>query len=337
MVRLKYIKDKDLIYTMDIESRVKYYLNDMKKEPIQDIDKKYVIGDHQSFQPNVLKILNFETLFQQLNCAGHPSFKNYGITLFSILKKFVQKNPKFSQYMFFFRWGDEHRNEDQFGNDINVAYFTKTRQINNKTGVLLNFNYNRHWGNIPHVKDNDKPFQDKMNKIVWRGSTTGEQNDEFSFKNNRLLCVQKYHNHKKCDIGFTNVVQRVDIPNQYLKRSLKISEQLNFKYILSIEGNDVASGLKWQLYSNSVVFMRKPKVVSWAMEDKLIPYEHYIPVKDDFSNIEEQIRFADENQLTCLSIIKNANEFIEQFLDTKKEELIQFMVIKKYFECNHFI
>ena len=132
------------------------------------------------------------------------------------------------------------------------------------------------------------------------------------------------------------MVQRVDIPKKYLKRSLKISEQLNYKYILSIEGNDVASGLKWQLYSNSVVFMRKPKVVSWAMEDKLIPYEHYIPIKDDFSDIEEQIRFADENQQTCLSIIKNANEFIEQFLDTKKEELIHFMVIKKYFECNHF-
>jgi len=46
---------------------------------------------------------------------------------------------------------------------------------------------------------------------------------------------------------------------------------VKYKYILSIEGNDVASGLKWQLYSNSVVFMRKPKIVSWAMEDKLIP------------------------------------------------------------------
>ena len=70
---------------------------------------------------------------------------------------------------------------------------------------------------------------------------------------------------------------------EYLKKILTIREQLKYKYILSIEGNDVSSGLKWQLYSNSVVFMRKPKIVSWAMEDKLEPYVHYIPIKDDFS------------------------------------------------------
>ena len=38
-------------------------------------------------------------------------------------------------------------------------------------------------------------------------------------------------------------------------------------------------GLKWQLASNSVVFMARPSVVSFLMEDELVPYVHYIPVK----------------------------------------------------------
>lgn len=118
---------------------------------------------------------------------------------------------------------------------------------------------------------------------------------------------------------------------------MSIWEQLKYKYILSIEGNDVASGLKWQLYSNSVVFMRKPKIVSWAMEDKLEPYVHYIAIKDDFSDLIEQIEYADKNYDKCLNIIKNANKFIEQFQDQKKEEIIHFLVIKKYFDLINII
>ncbi len=321
---------------MDINSRVNYYLNNMNKKTVQHVNKRYTVRDNEIIQPNLLQILNFDILLNQFNLVSHQNFKCYGITLLSILKKFVQKNSTFSQKMFFLRWGDEHRNKDQFGNKLSVAYFTKTRQINNKTGVLLNFNYNRHWGMIPHVKNNDKQFEQKLNKLVWRGTTTGEKNDDFSFKNNRFLCVKKYYNHEKCDIGFTNMSQSINISNEYLKKSMTLKQQLNYKYILSIEGNDVASGLKWQLYSNSVVFMRKPKIVSWAMEDKLKPYHHYIPIKDDFSDIEEQICFADKNQKICLNIIKNANNFIEQFLNKKREELIHFLVIKKYFEYNYF-
>lgn len=34
-------------------------------------------------------------------------------------------------------------------------------------------------------------------------------------------------------------------------------------------GNDAASGLKWMLASNSVVFMPLPRVETWAMESLL--------------------------------------------------------------------
>ena len=44
-----------------------------------------------------------------------------------------------------------------------------------------------------------------------------------------------------------------------------MEDQLKYKYILMLEGNDVATGLKWQLISNSVVFMARPTCVSFAM------------------------------------------------------------------------
>jgi Glycosyl transferase family 90 len=57
------------------------------------------------------------------------------------------------------------------------------------------------------------------------------------------------------------------------------SEMLQYKVIVILEGNDISSGLKWALYSNSVVLMPKPTFTSWAMEERLVPYVHYVPLR----------------------------------------------------------
>jgi hypothetical protein len=59
-----------------------------------------------------------------------------------------------------------------------------------------------------------------------------------------------------------------------------------------LEGNDVASGLKWALLSNSVVIMRKPNVTSWAMEELLEPWVHYIPLDVSLTDIVEKAQWV---------------------------------------------
>ena len=46
-------------------------------------------------------------------------------------------------------------------------------------------------------------------------------------------------------------------------------EPINHCWCQTYKGNDVASGLKWMLASNSVVFMPLPRVETWAMESLL--------------------------------------------------------------------
>jgi hypothetical protein len=53
---------------------------------------------------------------------------------------------------------------------------------------------------------------------------------------------------------------------------VRINTLLEYKGIIMIEGNDVASGLKWALLSQSIVLMPKPKHTSWAMEELLEPW-----------------------------------------------------------------
>ena len=78
--------------------------------------------------------------------------------------------------------------------------------------------------------------------------------------------------------------------------------------------------------------MPKPKYESWFMEGKLKDEVHYIQVKDDFSDAEEKIEFYKQKNDKCLEIIDNANKFVEQFKDKKRERLIQLLILKQYFE-----
>ena len=82
-------------------------------------------------------------------------------------------------------------------------------------------------------------------------------------------------------------------------------DMLQYKAIIMLEGNDVASGLKWALFSNSVVMMSKPTCTSWAMEELLRPYVHYIPLKDDLSNVEEQVQWMIDHDVEAEQIANN--------------------------------
>ena len=96
---------------------------------------------------------------------------------------------------------------------------------------------------------------------------------------------------------------------------MTINEQLHYKFILCLEGNDVASNLKWVMSSNSIAVMPKPKFETWFMEGILVADHHYILIKDDYSDLEEKLNFYIENPKKASSIIENAHKHVSQFQD----------------------
>lgn len=194
---------------------------------------------------------------------------------------------------------------------------TKSRPIleNNINSILLKLNKPRHY-----IFVNDKTcFSDKKNRLVSRSKARQEH---------RIRFLEKYSDHPLCDIGQVNT----DMNIQFLKNRLTIEEQLKYKFILCLEGNDVASNLKWVMSSNSIAVMTKPKYESWFMEGTLIPDYHYILIKDDYSDLEERLTYYINNTQEALQIIKNAHEYVAQFKNEKQEDLISLLVLKKYFE-----
>ena len=113
---------------------------------------------------------------------------------------------------------------------------------------------------------------------------------------------------------------------------MSIRKQLEYKFVFCIEGNDVATNIKWAMSSNSLVFSCKMKYETWFMEGRLQPDYHFVLIKDDLSDIEEKILYYSKHTDEALKIIKNANDWVKQFMNKEIEDMISFLVIQKYFD-----
>ncbi len=219
------------------------------------------------------------------------------------------------EYKFSYEFGDVTK----IPNNPSIV---KSRPINgnNVNSILLNLNRIRHF---IFVNEN-KPFVKKKNQIVWRGNI-------WSYQPQRVDFLEKHFSNPLCNIGHVN---NTDIESNWFKEKLTIDEQLQYKFILSIEGNDVATNLKWIMSSNSIAVMPTPKFETWFMEGTLKPDYHYIHIKDDYSDLNDKLEYYIQNPNKADEIRKNANEYVVQFKNKKREELISLLVLKKYFHLS---
>lgn len=162
-------------------------------------------------------------------------------------------------------------------------------------------------------------FSAKKNKMVWRGVDYPAHRKRFL----KLVATKQ-----GCDIGQVN-----DSSNSTFKPYLDIAEQLQYKFIVSIEGNCVASNLKWIMSSNSLCLMPRPKFASWFMEDTLQPGVHYVELQEDYANLEELMHYYQKHVSQAEEIIANAQSYVAQFFDKQREDLISMLVLEKYFHC----
>ena len=210
-----------------------------------------------------------------------------------------------------------------FGDIIDIPQIpsvVKSRPISNhnQNAVLLKLNKVRHF---IFTKDKNR-FEDKKNMLIGRGGVG-------SHKPKRVVFYEKYFNHPLCDLGQINKNTPHD---HWYKKKMSIEAHLKYKFVLCLEGIDVSTNLKWVMSSNSVAVMPKPTMETWFMEGTLVPNFHYIEIKEDYSDLEERLNYYINHPHKCLEIIKNANAYVDQFKDVKRERLISLLVLEKYFK-----
>ncbi|PRY53698.1 glycosyl transferase family 90 [Arcticibacter pallidicorallinus] len=193
----------------------------------------------------------------------------------------------------------------------------KSRPIHgdNTNAVILKLDRKRHFF---FLKDHKK-FSEKKDMLIGRA---------YISQPHRMRFMEMYFNNPLCDLGQVNT----NSGNlEWLKPRISIAAHLDYKFILSLEGNDVATNLKWIMSSNSIAVMPKPKYETWFMEGTLIPDFHYIQIKDDYSDLAERLQYYIDHPEEAQKIINNAQQYIKQFLNPEQEDLISLLVLQKYF------
>ncbi|MBY0379639.1 MAG: hypothetical protein K2P53_06040 [Rickettsiales bacterium] len=189
---------------------------------------------------------------------------------------------------------------------------------------------NEKWPNlINQINEASKTYSwdEKIEKIFWRGATTG---GTYNLENYHKLCrltlvmlsrsfpdlidakfvdYANFSNNQSGIYLYNIMIRLFDNPGK-----LTETEHLKYKYLISIDGNTAAwLRVPWILLSNSILL--KPETsFTQIFYDALEPYVNYIPLKEDLSDVFEKLEWLKTNDSKAEIISKNATAFCQKAL-----------------------
>jgi hypothetical protein len=188
----------------------------------------------------------------------------------------------------------------------------------NANSVLMKLNRIRHFTFV----DDPLGWTDKDSTAVFRG--------KIFVKPKREKLFEAWFGKKGFDLGDTSGER----PHpEWVKPQMSIHEQLRHRYVLSVEGNDVATNVKWLFHSNSLAVMPRPRYETWFEEGRLGADVHYVEVRDDFADLEEKIAYCEAHPEFCEAINRAEHAWAARFLDPEVERLVALEVLARYFRA----
>ncbi len=97
-------------------------------------------------------------------------------------------------------------------------------------------------------------------------------------------------------------------------KKFTLLDHQKYKYLIDIQGNGFSARLKFLLHSGRLLFLQERKWKTFY-HFKLIPFVHYIPVAEDFSDLREKLNWAILNEEEADKIAENAKIFAVVNLD----------------------
>ena len=202
---------------------------------------------------------------------------------------------------------------------VDEPSFCKSRPIgsNNQNNIILPLNTVRHLRFI----DDPIAFRDKKNLAIWRGA---------AYKSHRKEFLKSTKKSKLCDTADTSRHSGRSLTGRPINY-MSIKEQLKYKFIFAVEGNDVATNLKWAMSSGSAVVMPRPTKETWFCEGQLEPNRHFIEIRPDYGDVDEKLSYFLDHPMETEEIVREANQYCEPFRDLNRQFMIARLVADKYF------
>ena len=169
------------------------------------------------------------------------------------------------------------------------------------------------WGNtLQNIHDNI-PFENKLDKVIFFGTTTGSRNP---IENIRLkACSWALDKQDLCEIKITKVAQMTEADivsawgaskwkEMYLPRMVHHVEQMKYKYFLDLPGNTEKFD-RWNFKTNCLTLKLRTNEMLWYYPMMRAKSE-YVEV-DDLNRLEDVCDFYNNNHNAAKMIIGNAN------------------------------
>lgn len=151
-------------------------------------------------------------------------------------------------------------------------------------------------------------WETRLDKAVYRGASTGGILHETSWLDLPRARLSYLANsgllRNFMDVGISYVVQIDSGGNRslvessmrehgILKEGMNVTQQISkYKVLIDIDGNSNSwEGAFWKMASNSLTVKIECDYVQWWYH-KIVPWEHYVPVKCDFSDLSNNILWA---------------------------------------------
>ncbi len=212
----------------------------------------------------------------------------------------------------------------------------KDRKLNNNVILIPDFHFVEIYPKlISEVEEANElyPWSEKFNKAIWRGASNGVKYDLSESRHVRLKLVETASLMPELiDAKFNHVGQGGNIRPYLMKftgNRVSIRNHIKFKYQLAIDGNGPSyPGTYWRQFANCAVIKNISDGIQWYYE-ALQPYEHYIPVKSDFTDLKDKIIWCQDHDEELQKIAANTNNFAKNNLQLVDNLLYVYLVIKE--------
>jgi Glycosyl transferase family 90 len=263
------------------------------------------------------------------------------------------QNVSFSGFPILFWFGDYTEcNYQNWKGDFSIPLFTNAAHANcNYSFPFVTYQTGRdsnvNWKEVIPQYQITYPWKEKISKVVWRGSITGQILNS-THKSPRWNMLQKIRDLNSqydiamktenippfpLDVAATRLPPRHKDWSPYLNEvgglvgGMLMEDFQKYRGILDIDGNSWSSRFGRLLCYNSVVLKVEPSWIDYFYfkddDDgfaKLQPWVHYIPVKADLSDLMELATFVMDpnNDMFLLEMVAQANSWCVRNLNRRR-------------------
>lgn len=179
------------------------------------------------------------------------------------------------------------------------------------------------------------PWEVKQKILFFRGSDTGANLENWKECARPKLVALSLKNPKLLDARFVDSLhfkQMLDfaIKQGYISGYVSMREHLFYRYLVDIDGNCASCPRTATLFhSNSVVFKQITNSMQWFYS-LLQPYKHFIPFKEDLSDLLDQIEWAKDHDEECKQISLNARFLARDVLSEERIYQYLYRLLEEY-------